>query len=85
MRRLPPFVVACCFAPMLMSCVNPAHETAQVEQIVALGDAINHLQLYISDLETRIDSLVAATASQDTAIRRISEFTGLVLPGREGR
>jgi hypothetical protein len=71
--------------PALNSCVNPAHETAQVEEIIALGQGINNLQFYINDLEERIDSLVGAIARQDTAISRVAEFTGLVLPGRGGR
>lgn len=85
MRRSLRLAVLLAAIPALHSCVNPAHEAAQAEEIVALGQALNNLQFYITDLETRIDSLVGAIARQDTAITRITEFTGLVLPGREGR
>jgi hypothetical protein len=84
-RRLLQLAVVLALSASLGSCVNPSHEVAQVEEIVAIGQAITTLQSYINDLELRIDSLVGAIASQDTAIRRTAEFVGLVLPGREGR
>jgi hypothetical protein len=83
MRILAAFAIAFVLAGSVNACVNPEQEAAQVEEIIALGNAMNNLQGYITELETRIDSLVAASASQDTAIARTAAFVGLVLPGRE--
>jgi hypothetical protein len=84
-RRLLRSAAAFAGLAALTSCVNPANEAAQAEEMVALGQGLTTLQGYIGDLEMRIDSLVGVIASQDTAITRIAEFTGLVLPGRERR
>jgi hypothetical protein len=83
MRIFTAFAAAFVLAASLNACVNPEQEAAQVEEIIALGNAVNNLQAYINELEIRIDSLVAAGASQDSAIARTAAFVGLVLPGRE--
>lgn len=85
MRRLLRSAAAFASLAVLTSCVNPANEVAQAEEMVALGQGLTTLQSYIGDLEMRIDSLVGVIASQDTAITRVAEFIGLVLPGRERR
>jgi len=84
-RRLLRSTAAFACLAALTSCVNPANEVAQAEEMVALGQGLTTLQSYIGDLEMRIDSLVGVIASQDTAITRVAEFIGLVLPGRERR
>ena len=85
MRRSLRLAVLLASIPALHSCVNPAHQAAQTEEIVLMGQTLNNLQFLITDLETRIDSLVGVIAKQDTSITRIADFTGLVLPGRGGQ
>lgn len=85
MRRLLSYAALFALCASFSSCVDPEAETARAEQMVALNQGIINLQSYVDDLQFRIDSLKGVIASQDTAINRITEFVGLVLPGRERR
>lgn len=83
MRIVAAFAAALAIATPLSSCTNPEYVAAQAEAIVGLTQEVTNLQAIIMQLEVRIDSLVGASASQDTAIARTAAFVGLVLPGRE--
>lgn len=64
------------------ACESPQHELNQTADILALGESMSHMQVYIDNLEERIDSLNAVVARQDTTISRIATFAGIVLPDR---
>jgi hypothetical protein len=64
-------------------CTNPEREAQLFTELQAVGDALNETRSYVADLELRLDSLVRVTARQDTALMRLSEFTGVQIPRGE--
>jgi hypothetical protein len=62
------------------SCTNPEREAQLLSEISAMGDALNDTRSYVADLESRVDSLVRVLSRQDTALVRLSEFTGVQIP-----
>ncbi len=65
---------------VLASCTNPEREAQLLAEISAMGDALNDTRSYVADLEMRVDSLVRVATRQDSALVRLSEFTGVQIP-----
>jgi hypothetical protein len=61
-------------------CTNPEREAQLLTEIMQMGEALNDTRAYTADLELRVDSLVRVVTRQDSALVRLSEFTGVQIP-----
>jgi hypothetical protein len=71
-----------CTPALMGSCqaTQPAALEGLGEAVIELGDAVNALQLENALLQEQMDSLRAAVARQDTALRRFANLAGMPLP-----
>ncbi len=79
-RRVAPRAILVGVVLAAASCTNPEREAQLLAEISAMGDALNDTRAYVADLEMRVDSLVRVAVRQDSALVRLSEFTGVQIP-----
>ena len=62
------------------SCINPRAQVNVAQAVIDMGTAVQNLQQDMQDANTRIDSLRAVVAHQDTLIDRLATLTNVPWP-----